>query len=249
MGIRSKAALKVALGVALLTVAIAPASPASTVSKDKVAYVFKGDTAAKESFKELLTNKGYEFRAVKLDEVSDFDFAGTDVVVVAADTNDGYADFASGEAIDILDGIKKPILAVGIGGSMLLDHIVPDMGYSISANGTAGRVSVAAGRDDVWSQPLAVDEGIGEDVKLFTEAQDFTAIWDDAMGSDVRAIGSKVYQTQDRTHSYHALARGDSDDGQHLFLWGFNGSASEMTWKGRRLFVNSIERVQGSIGR
>ena len=225
--------------LALAAVSMVGATAANAIETNtQIAYVFDENENTKDSFKDLLTQQGYEFRGVRLDRVPQFDFSGIDVILVAADTGDSYWGFHSSEAAESLNSLQKPILALGVGGSILLDEVAPAFGYGGSMEIKSESVQVASPNDRVWAQPSMVAGGGADVVNLYKDVTAQQAIWSGRAADSVLPVAQSL-----NDEPYYPLATGKAEDGQKVFLWGFYGNARKMTGAGEKLFVNSIERI------
>lgn len=221
---------------AAASIMIVPATNAAETTK--VAYVFEENSNAKDSFKALLTDRGYDFRGVRLDRVPTADLSNVDVIIVAADTGDSWWGFHSPEAVQTLNSLQKPILALGVGGSIALDEIAPDFGYnkSMEIRGETS-VQVASPGDRVWAEPTAVSAGGDQLVGIYSRPTAQQAIWSGAASDAVVPVANSSEAP------YYPLATGKADDGQKVFLWGFYGNARKLSDTGEKLFVNAVERI------
>ena len=251
MSTKRGAITKIAAGLAVVAVASLAIGPVAQAQvNEKVIYVYDGDVATKDLFRNFVEANGYEFSGVRLHNADTFDYAKARLVLVASDaanadfskvldeaTIEGMAELDA--AVEAIDASGKPVLGIGRGGAVAHDTIVPSLGYyNAGGNGVGDTISQQRVGDRIWTQPQSLV--IEEEVKVYQEPTTYTAVGRDASLPSIQVFGNSVEEPE---YTFSPVAISEAEDGQNGFLWGFNGTPESMTKAGRKLFINSLERT------
>jgi uncharacterized repeat protein (TIGR01451 family) len=226
---------------------IVPTAQAQT--KPRVVYVYDTDTVSRDSFKTLLTLRGYDVTtvtpsAITLDEV---DWTGVQALIIGDDTNDPATTYAWAGRTDLVpDNIY--VIGIGYGGATFFEEDqdptnditgVPAIGFSNSAPGTGKSIIAVSPGAAIWNSPTPIALSPSGLADLYSKPVSLLAPNLPAAVAGVTPIGRQV---NDATH-YPLIAQ--SFSGQFGpwcgLLWGFRRPPSQMTNAGRDLFINLVK--------
>jgi hypothetical protein len=202
----------------------------------RVAYVFRGDTAAAISFHNLLWANGYLTDLIPLSSVVTTDFSIYDLIIIADDT--GYLSQwglagQTAQQIGQITAPDNPIIGLGEGGYAFFGRLSLFIGWPNGWHGPEDEVLRPSA--PLPPPPTAYYDGIAADpVPVYTETVNEVGIYLD----DVNTLppGVNVIGLEPPTPDHASLI---SQDCRHL--WGFSGNAREMTGNGRDLFINAVD--------
>ncbi len=199
----------------------------------QIAYVYRGDTPAANSFSNLLTSQGYSVTLVPLNDVLTTDFATFDLILIADDTG-LLSNWGTdpGQVMHIA-GSRKPIIGLGEGGYAFFGKLSLLIGWPHGWHGPNWRVDRAPGAPTaIYSWPYAIP--LPDPVNVYRMPVNEVGIYlggPDTMPVDVVPIG-----LEPNAHDHASLILQGCRQ-----LWGFSGHPAKMTSMGRELFVNDVE--------
>jgi uncharacterized repeat protein (TIGR01451 family) len=219
----------------------APAQPtAQAATPPNVAYVYKSDTASRDSFKAALELRGFVVTPRTLAEAATFDFNTVDIIIIGHDTGE-WNDDVSRAALGPITRAEKYTVGVGFGGGYFFGArgLQIDWLGSWIANGASAVATNPA--DQIWSNPNPVPLSPDRVARLYNQNVPYLAVFDDPaspLGPNVSRIGRQV------ANDTHYPIISERFRGQFGFqcnlLWGFTASPGRMTAAGRDLFENLL---------
>ncbi len=221
--------LLVVLGLSLAALPPIQAAP----TRGAIAYVYRGDGVAAESFAGLLSTSGFSVTLVPLATVISTTLSTYNLIIVADDTGSLESwgpptPPATADVVAKLTGANRPILGLGEGGYAFFGQLHSFIGWPNGWHGPLASVTRAP-NSGYFSGPNPVG---ADPVTLYSEPVNEVAIYlGGAVPSDVLPFG-----LEDRTAADHAplIIQGCQQ------LWGFSGAPTTMTSDGKNLFVNAV---------
>jgi len=195
----------------------------------QIAYVYRGNTPAANSFDTLLTARGYTVTLVPLFDVLATDFTAFDLILIADDT--GYLStwgLAAGQVAHIA-GSGTPIIGLGEGGYAFFGDLSLFIGWPNGWHGPNWLLDRAPGAPPPifnWPNPIPPDP-----VEVYAAPVNEVGIYlGGGIPADVVPIG-----LEPNAHDHASVILQGCRQ-----LWGFSGHADEMTAAGQDLFANDI---------
>ena len=216
----------------------APAPAQKEPLSGKIAYVFRADAAAADSFKALLEGRGYSVTLVPLAAVLATDFADFNLTIIADDTGDlgAWGSPADGAAqLARITAPNRPIIGLGEGGYAFFGRLALFIGWPNGWHGPESRVlrpSPAPGTSH-YSAPNPIPLEADGTAKLYAEPVNEVGVYLRPLPLPAGVVPVGL-EPPSKDHSSLIL------EGCRQ-LWGFSGSPDKMTDAGRDLFVNTVE--------
>ncbi|MEZ4864074.1 MAG: hypothetical protein R3C14_22335 [Caldilineaceae bacterium] len=197
-----------------------------------VAYVYQNDSATAKAFLSLLERYGLRVTLVTLDEILRTDFQRFALTLIADDTGlkDTWGN-ASGQAAWIAKNSK--VLGLGEGGHAFFGQLGLIIGYPNGASASAFAVYPANPALGLYHSAYATGAGVGAPLALYQDNVEMVAIPGGLLGATTLPLG----YTDANNTSATLVSQGCSH------LWGFRGSPTVMTAKGRNLFLNAVQQA------
>lgn len=199
----------------------------------RIAYVFRGDTAAATSFFNLLTSAGYAVDLVPLSNVITTNFGVYDLIIIADDTG-ALADWG-----------QPGLTAAQVAQITAPDPPVPTIGLGEGGYAFYGQQGLFIGWPNGWHGPEDEAEeaatapggyfaGAGPLHQLYADPVNEVGIFlgaaNEPLPADVTVIG-----LEPSANNHASLILQSCDH-----LWGFSGNAYEMTAGGQNTFLNAV---------
>jgi uncharacterized repeat protein (TIGR01451 family) len=207
----------------------------------RVAYVYNTDTASRDAFQALFTDRGITVDLVTLAAAETFNFANDLAIVIGDDTGLNGA-WGTALAVSHINGAGKPIVGVGEGGYAYFGQLSLAIGFAHGAHVTGKDAIVVDGSQAIYAAPYPIATSTGATLALYSAA---TGVVEISVPGAPPAGVSRIGRTPaDQTHYPLISQRGGK--GECYALWGFRGAPSSpasgitMTALGKDLFVNMV---------
>lgn len=226
---------------AAISAAPTPPQVAATPTLARVAYIYSTDTASRDSFSSLLTNRGVQVDQVALSAVVSTNFSAAQTIIIGNDTGDRGV-WGDPAIVNKIAAAGKPIVGVGQGGYAFFGAagLGLDIGYGHGAlHITESQAHMNYPGQTILAAPTAINVPHNRLLTLYT--------------SGVKAVAPSVggapagtpiaYASKDFFGSHYdalmPLTAQRASNRCHA-LWGFTGAPSSMTATGQDLFVNFV---------
>ena len=210
-------------------ITVAPPAP-------RLAYVYATDTTARDAWVSFLTAEGFVVDAMTIAVSATADLSGYRAVLISDDSG-SLSTWGTPAAVANIAGSGKRTVGLGQGGYAYFGRkyggASGTIGWGNGAHGSASSVVVVDRTDSAWTSPNSVDAGTGETVALYGSAVADVGIFDERADKGHRYIGR--HATDARYYNVIGQSASSCD-----VLWGFSGSASTLTLRGKQLFENLL---------
>ncbi|MEJ2737900.1 MAG: hypothetical protein P8189_30825, partial [Anaerolineae bacterium] len=200
------------------------------MSLPRVAFFYRSNTEAAESFRSLLMRYGCPTTLIGIDDVETAVLDFYDVIIVASDA--GYAStWQDTQFVATLEGSGKPVIGLGEGGYNFFGVLDLWIGRPNGGHGSKNNIEVVDPNCSLFSTPYSVDIPENRALQLYTETSHIGIYLWPTIPETVTVLASEVNDV-----GYFPLVM----EHNRYLLWGFMESPLKMTEVGKILFVNVV---------
>ena len=196
----------------------------------RVAFIYRSDTEAAESFQSLLMRYGCPTTLIGVEDVTAAALDLCDLIVVASDA--GYAStWQDTPFVGTIDNSGKPIIGLGQGGYNSFGVLELWIGRPYGGHGSRNSIEVMDPNGSLFSTPYSIDIPDDRALQLYTETDHIGIYLWPTIPETVTVLGREV-----NDKGYFPLVM---EHNRYLF-WGFRESPLKMTEVGKTLFINVV---------
>jgi len=195
----------------------------------RVAFIYRSDAEAAESFEALLMSYGCPTTLVGLDQTPAAALEDYDLIIVGDDTEDASA-WDDLQVVPAIEGAGRPIVGMGEGGYDFFGMLELSIGRPHGMHGDGSRIYAIDPNGSLFTTPYPIhipEDGI---MPLYTETGHVLLyLW--PVPDTVTVLAGSVGHP-----GYYPLAL---EHDRYVF-WGFAESPLKMTEVGKTLFINVV---------
>jgi hypothetical protein len=208
----------------------------------RIAYIYKSDLALANTFKTFLESNNFKVNVIKSNNVASTDYSPYRLIIIGSDTgNPGswttgpWGDPAGSEA-GYIDTFNKPIIGIGKGGSLFFEARNLYIGYGNCWTSSAGNTSIHVENTSnrIWTTPNSISIPGSQNLMVYDNNSPFQATYLPGPISGIVTLGSQV----DDTEHFPIIMQNSK-----YLLWGFVNGPSNMSGKGKKVFLNAINML------
>jgi hypothetical protein len=194
----------------------------------RVLYVFGSDLAATQSFASLLEASGCSVALIGLEELAGTPLAPYDLIIVGNDTGQ-LSRWGDARSVAAIESSGKPIVGLGEGGYALFGRLGLSTGHGNGWHGDVNAIYVVDPSSSLFNTPHPIVTPQDHLLQLYARTK-HVGIYLASVPESVVTLGREVSD-----HSHYPLTL----EQNRYLLWGFTGSAADMTEVGKDLLVNA----------
>ena len=205
--------------------------------KFNVAYIYRTDQATANGFKSLIESKlsNVSVKLIPINSVAGTDFGTFSGIIIGPDTGGGSS-WGTTAAVNQIKNSDKPVLGLGDGGYAFFGKLSLVIGYPNGSGADRSGFFVIQPSHPIYKTPKAVSVPGDRKLKIYNAAVDVVALHMPNVYSSIEVMGRDL-----SSNEYYLLLQ-QSD---RFILWGFNGSANQLTSSGQDLFGNLVNHLIG----
>ena len=199
------------------------------MSLPRVAFIYRSDPEAAESFQSLLMRYGCPTTLIGLDQTPDATLEDYDLIIVGDDTEDAAA-WNDPQVVSELEGSGRPIVGMGEGGYDFFGLLELSIGRPHGMHDDGSSIYAIDPNGSLFTMPYLIN--IPEDgvMRLYTETG-HVILHLSPVPETVTILAGSVGNP-----GYYPLAL---EHDRYVF-WGFEESPLKMTEVGKTLFINVV---------
>jgi hypothetical protein len=212
----------------------------------RIAYIYKSDLALANTYKTFLESNSYKVDIIKSNNVASTNYAPYRLIIIGPDTGNPaswttgpWGDPAGSEA-GYIDTFNKPIIGLGTGGSLFFEARNLYLGFGHCWISTTGDTSVHVenASNRIWTTPNSISIPASQLLMIYDNNSPFPALFLPGPISGIVALGR---QSDNNEHYVISM-----QNGKYL-LWGFENGPSDMSGKGKKVFLNAINMLTSPL--
>ena len=188
----------------------------------------KSATAFKTMIEAELSNVAVT--PIKLNAVASTNFSNYRAIIIGYDTGAGET-WANAATVNQVKNSGKPVLGLGDGGYAFFGKLGLNIGYPLGAHSNLNEIYVLNTSQSIYKTPKAISIPASRRLRLYDTNPDAVKSYIKVKPSDVVLYGQQV-----GSPGYYMLAQ----QANRYMLWGFSGSAKDMSDTGTDLFANVL---------
>lgn len=209
----------------------------------RILYIYKTDLSTAQDYKNNIESNGYPVDLFTESNAVTADLSKYKLIIIGPDTgnftalsSEPWGDPVGADA-GYIDSTGIPVLGLWRGGGLFFKVRNQLINIDNCWSGDTTDVLVLDQNFTIWNQPGKVAVGSGV-IALYNEATAFEAVYLPTPTSGIFTMGR---QSDDSEH-YTILMQDN-----HYVLWGYKGSPSLMTTKGKKAFMNIVHFLINGI--
>ena len=200
--------------------------------KMNVAFVYNSDSTAASAFETMIEAElgNVNVTLIKLNAVASTNFSNYKGIIIGYDTGAGET-WGTAAAVTQIKNSGKPVLGMGDGGYALFGKLGLDIGYPLGAHGSKNEFYVLNTSQSIYKTPKTISIPATRRLRVYDTTPSAVLSYIQVKPSDVVLFGQQVASS-----TYYLLLQ----QANRYILWGFSGSAKDMTETGTDLFANVV---------
>jgi hypothetical protein len=200
--------------------------------KPNVAFIYHSDSNAANAFKTMIEAElsNVTVTPIKLNAVASTDFSNYKGIIIGYDTGAGET-WANAATVNQIKNSGKPVLAMGDGGYAFFGKLGLDIGYPKGAHSNLNEFYVMNTSQSIYKTPKTISIPASRRLKVYNTNPGAVRPYIKVKPSNVVLIGQQV-----GSPTYYLIAQ----QANRYILWGFSGSAKDMTDTGEDLYANLV---------
>jgi hypothetical protein len=210
-----------------------------------IAYIYKSDLALANTYKTFLESNHYLVDVIKSNNVASTNYSIYRLIIIGPDTgNPGswttgpWGDPAGSEA-GYIDTFNKPVIGLGTGGSLFFEarNLYISYGNSWLSTGNTS-IYVENPNNRVFTTPNSISVPGTNVLMLYDNNSPYRATYLPGPIANITTIGRQV----DNMEHFPIIVQNN-----RYLLWGFEHGPSDMSGKGKKVFLNAIDSITSPL--
>lgn len=193
-----------------------------------IAYIYKNNSLNANSFKSLLESESLGVDIIEISKVASTNFSSYKVIIIGSGSGYGYT-WGTSQAVNGIKESGKKVIGLGYGGASFFQVYGLSINWGNSWTGNKNSIWAVNTNHTVYKSPNIIINPFTFIYKLYNNTEHL-AVYEPSLNTGVLLIGR---ESDDKSHYPIVM-----EDGH--WLWGFAEDPSQMTQKGKDLFINIV---------